>query len=187
MRGGDGRLQVFRSVPKGFLAALILSCLTILAPPSAKDALASGAQPWPNQSGDFRAMLTLISEAELKEFDKPSDQSVDVHELDRARHGDHVAIKLTFTGVALTSDGSADVTYDFQIVPPGGSGELDDKGLAVLKGKVPDRWGIFDNRRAPLLQFDPDYPPGTYKVVVTVTDNVAHRTLSMSKEIELTK
>jgi len=173
MRGGDGRLQVFRSVPKGFLAALILSCLTILAPPSAKDALASGAQPWPNQSGDFRAMLTLISEAELKEFDKPSDQSVDVHELDRA--------------VALTSDGSADVTYDFQIVPPGGSGELDDKGLAVLKGKVPDRWGIFDNRRAPLLQFDPDYPPGTYKVVVTVTDNVAHRTLSMSKEIELTK
>ena len=92
---------------------------------------ASETKPWSIQSGDFRAILTLISEDNLKEFEKPSDQGVDLNELDKATRGDHIAIKLAFTGMDLADDLSADVTYDLRTVPPGGSGELMTKGLPL--------------------------------------------------------
>jgi hypothetical protein len=169
------------------LAMSIAFSLAAFSQALAQDSVRADIRSWPNHSGEFGAMLTLISEDNLQEFAKPSDRPVNLRELDTARHGDHIAVKLTFTGMEVTRDRSADVTYDFRVVPPGGSGTLEDRGLSVLKGKVPDRHVIFDNRRAPLIAFDPDYPLGTYTVTVVVTDNIGHRSLTMSKQIELTK
>jgi len=145
--------------------------------------------PWPNQSGEFCAMLTLISEDNLKEFNKPSDQGVYLRELDKAKRGDHIAIKVTFAGIDLADDLSADVTYDLKVIPPDGipAGALDQTGRVAMRSRVPSRFVVFDNLNVPVIYFDPDYPLGTYKVVVVVKDNIGHRSLSMSKDIELNK
>ncbi len=168
-------------------AALAACWFAIFSPALAQDSVRTDIKTWPNHIGEFGAMLTLISEDNLQEFAKPSDQPVSLAELDTAQHGDHIAAKLTFTGMDVTSDQSADVTYDFRVLPPGGMGALEDKNLSVLKGKIDDRHYIYDNVHAPVITFDPMYPLGTYTFIVVITDNVGHHSLTLSKQIVLTK
>ena len=102
---------------------------------------------FPDHSGEFGAELVLISENELTEFSKPSDQGLHLDELDRIKPGQHVAIKLVFQGMALTNDLRADVTYDLKMTSPDGTiiQGFDKKGLEAFRRKIAVRFGIFDN------------------------------------------
>ena len=142
---------------------------------------------FPEKSGDFGAVLVLISEDNLKEFEKPTDQAVKLYELDKARPGDHIAVKIAFAGMELTDDLRADVTYDVKIVRPDGKVfEGSEQTLKALKERTPLRFAIFDSREAPIAGFRPNDPRGTYMFVVVIRDNIGHRSLSLSKQIELT-
>ncbi len=146
-------------------------------------------KPWPNQVGEFRAMLTLVSEDTLNEFEKTYGQGGTLTELSSARAGDHIVVKLTFAGMDLSDDLAANVTYDFKIITPNGSlyGGVDQKGLTALNNKVATRFLIFDNNPTPIFVFDPRSPRGAYTIEVTVHDNIGHHSLTLSKQITLTK
>jgi len=134
-------------------------------------------------------MLTLVSEENLKEFEKPSDEGVSLTALSSARPGDHIAVKLTFAGMDLSNDLGANVTYDFKIIAPDGSlyGGVSRTGLTALIGRVPTRFFVFDNNPTPIAVFAPHSSPGKYTFNAVITDNIGHHTLSLSQEIALTK
>ena len=140
-------------------------------------------KPWPNQVGEFRAMLTLVSEDTLNEFEKTYGQGGTLTELSNARAGDHIVVKLTFAGMDLSDDLAANVTYDFKIIAPNGSlyGGVDQKGLTALNNKVATRFLIFDNNPTPIFAFDPRSPRGAYTIEVIVYDNVGHHSLTLSE------
>ncbi len=142
----------------------------------------------PDCDGDFCAMLALISEENLKELDKPYDQAPVLTELHEAKTGDHIAVTISFAGVGLADDLSADVSYDLKTIRPDGAiydgGEH--KNLVALKRKEPQRFSIFDNRPVMvLIRFEPQDPRGTYRVEAVVTDNISHKTVKLAKEITL--
>ena len=110
-------------------------------------------------------MLALVSE-NLKELSKPYDQAPVLTELNEAKTGDHIAVTLSFAGMDLADDLSADVSYDLKTIRPDGAiyGGGDHKNLVALKRRVPQRFFIFDN--SPMLvmiMFEPQDPRGTYR------------------------
>jgi hypothetical protein len=141
-----------------------------------------------DRSGDFGALLVLVSEDNLKEFDKPSDQGVMLNELDKAKPGDHIAVKIGFAGMAIADDLKADVTYDLKIVGPNGKiyDGVERANLEALKQKTPLRFAIFDNRGVMIVRFEPNDARGTYNIFAVVHDNIGHRSIALSKQIELT-
>lgn len=141
-----------------------------------------------NCDGDFCAMLALISEANLKELDKPYDQAPILTELDEVKTGDHVVEKISFSGVGLADDLSADVSYDIKTIRPDGTiyDGAAHKGVVALKRKVPQRFSIFDDQPMILMiRFEPQDPRGTYRVEAVVTDNISHKTVTLAKEVTL--
>lgn len=138
--------------------------------------------------GEFCALLALISEDNLKELDKPSYEVPVLTELGKAKPGDHIAATISFSGMALREDLSAEVTYDIHTLRPDGAlydGEHTD--LVALKRKVAQRFSIYDNRTMLImLRFEPKDPRGTYRVQVTLKDKVGGRTITLEKKITLT-
>ncbi len=143
---------------------------------------------FPNHVGEFSALLVVTPEKALKEFDKPSTEVMLIKEASKAKRGDIVAVKLVFTGMALSNDLSADVTFDTKILDPNGNiyGGSDQKGMAALRGKVPMRFRIFDNGSFIKIRFEPKDILGKYKVISVIHDNVGKKQITLIKEIELT-
>jgi hypothetical protein len=142
----------------------------------------------PDCDGDFCAILALISEENLKELDKPYDQGPVLKELSDAKVGDHVAVVFTFAGMALAEDLSGDVRYDLKIIRPDGAiyDGSEHKDVPALKGKVPMRFSIFDNRpMIVVIRFEPQDPRGTYRVEAVMRDKIGGKTVKLVKEITL--
>jgi hypothetical protein len=149
--------------------------------------LQSETKPLPSCNGDFCAMLVLIPEDNLKQFDKPSDQGVFLTQMSKAKPGDHIAIKLVFAGMELGSDLSADVSYDVKITAPDGTLYTTEQlGLEALKKKVPLRFSMFDNGVLPIVRFEPKDARGAYTVSAEISDNIGHRKIALSQRVELT-
>ncbi|MDR3527677.1 MAG: hypothetical protein P4L57_10380 [Rhizomicrobium sp.] len=141
----------------------------------------------PNCDDGFCATLNLISEENLKELDKPFDQVPILTELHQVKPGDHVAVNISFAGIALADDLSTDVVYDIQTFKPDGTlYEAEHKDLVALKRKVPQRFVVFDNRPEILLiRFEPQDPRGTYRIEVVVKDKIGGKSLKLAKAITL--
>ena len=103
-----------------------------------------------------------------------------------AKRGDMLAIKVVFAGMQLTDDLMADVTYDLKMVTPDGGlyDATDLTGMEALKGKVPMRFSIFDNRSFIKVRFEPQDPSGTYRIVAAINDNVGRKRIPLSAEVE---
>jgi len=142
----------------------------------------------PDCDGDFCAMLTLVTEENLKELDKPYDQGPVLNELHEAKTGDHVAVTIIFAGMGLGDDLSADVTYDLKTIRPDGTiyDGAEHKDLVALKSKIPQRFAVFDNRPMLLMiRFEPQDPRGTYRIEALVKDNIGGKKVKLVKEITL--
>jgi hypothetical protein len=142
----------------------------------------------PDCSGDFCAILSLISEENLKELDKPYHLAPVLTQLREAKVGDHVVVILSFAGMNLADDLSANVSYDLKTFRPDGAiySGSDHKDIVALKRKVPQRFAVFDNRpMLIMLRFEPQDPRGTYRVEALVKDNISGMTLKLVKEITL--
>ena len=142
--------------------------------------------PFPNQDGEFSAILIITNNKNLEEHTKPSTDVIKVKEISEIKAGDDLAIKIAFTGMQLTDDLKADVTFDLQIISPNGKiiEGADFKNLEALKTRVPSRFRIFDNKNFIMIGFDSMDELGTYKILANVYDNIGNKKILLMKEIK---
>jgi hypothetical protein len=147
-----------------------------------------GKHPFPDRDGEFSAMLIVSDEKSLAEYDKPSSEGMQFHAVANAKRGDMLAIKIVFAGMELTDDLITDVTFDLKIIAPDGRpyDDTDLTDMEALKGKVPMRFSIFDNRSFIKVRFEPQDPSGTYRIVAAIKDNVGRKRVPLTAEVKLT-
>jgi hypothetical protein len=147
----------------------------------------SKKKPFPLKDGEFSADMIVISDKDLKEFDKPSDQGMSFTELKKAKRGNIVSTKIVFGGMELTDGLMADVTFDFKILGPDGKiyDGTDIHDSAALKGKVPYRFAVFDNQSFIRIEFEQKDMLGTYQIIAKVKDNVGKKEITLKKKVEL--
>lgn len=143
-----------------------------------------------NNNGPLSAEMFIISKAQLEEFEKPSNEVVNLTPLVEAHVGDIVAIKVLFNGAGVSPTNTFDVTYDIRFVAP--NGELYDdfhkENMPAYIGPTANLDAIYDNIMSiPHIRFEPHDAAGAYRVEVTLRDNVSGRKIGMTKSITLIK
>ncbi|CAL4867953.1 hypothetical protein MMA231_02226 [Asticcacaulis sp. MM231] len=143
---------------------------------------------FPDHDGDFSAMLIVIPQQELVEFDKPGGGNRQLNRVSRAEVGAVLAIKLVFTGLTADANGNGEVIYDLQVIGPDARiyADSDYKALAAVRGPVGDGRSVFDNRtKVVMLQFEPQDAPGVYTIKAIAHDEVSERKVSLETQVEL--
>jgi hypothetical protein len=148
---------------------------------------AKPASSLPNKDGEFSAMLVLMAEQDLKEFEKPSDSRIRLRELSETTRGEVVAIKVMFSGLKLTKELDGAVEYDLKILTPDGKiyDDTDLKGLQALSRKVPTRFRVFNNENVVMIRFEAKDKAGTYRVVAQVRDKIGGKSVDLEGKITL--
>ena len=145
---------------------------------------------FPDHNGAFSAMVVVVPQRELTEFDKPSGSTRQLDRVAKAEAGAVLAIKLVFIGMKPDYYNQANVSYDLQVIAPDGKiyGDSDYKGLDALHGQLGDEDGVFDNRnKVVLMQFEPQDMPGVYIIKAVLHDNNAKLDLPVQTHVELMK
>ena len=144
---------------------------------------------FPNRDGEFSAMMIVTDKSALSEYEKPSNEGMQFKPVTKAKRGDILAIKIVFSGMALTNDLAGDVRFDMKILDPNGNiyDNSDQKGLLALATKVPMRFNIFDNGSFMMIRFELNDKLGKYSIVTTIRDNVGKKKISLRNDIELTE
>ncbi len=140
---------------------------------------------FPDKDGDFSAMLMIIPEHELAEFKKPPSEGPQLHPLDKVKRHEKFAIKLGFMGIAQGEDGISDVAFDVQMLGPDGTTIIEEKNLPALKGKVPNRFFVFNSQADIVVVFEDSDKAGTYKITAEIRDNVGKKRVPLTQLIEL--
>jgi len=176
---------------KKIAVTLLFSCTPVLAAPSAF-AQDNPVQDTPEiydfrQEVNFWAKLLVMREADLAEFEKPSDQGPEIRFLETAKRGDVIALQLIFTHMTLRPDQSADVSFDISITRPDGKlyGGSAHKGVEALNQPVFERERIFNSGATLMIGFEPDDPLGVYDIKMTVNDNVGGHQILLTEDITL--
>jgi hypothetical protein len=143
---------------------------------------------FPDHNGGFSAMVIVIPQSQLAEFDKTDGGARQISRVARAEPGAQLAIKLVFTGLSADSSGTGEVTYDLKVLTPDGQvyAASDYSHLAAVRGPVGDGKRVFDNRtKVVLMSFDPQDKPGIYTIKAVARDEVAHLEVPLATTIEL--
>ena len=167
----------------------LLFCL-LLSPTLVLMACADASAPAASEVSSerqFDAKLIMMPEAQLPEFDKPSDQIPHVELMSRAKVGDRVALKLVFHSMALREDTSCDVTFDIKVTKPDGSpySGTAHENLLALKGAIPNPNNMYNSDTVLVLEFEPDDPLGKYAIEVVIRDNIGQTDLTLKENITL--
>jgi hypothetical protein len=143
---------------------------------------------FPDHNGGFSAMVVVIPQQQLAEFDKADGGSRRISRVNRAEPGAQLAIKLVFTGLAIDSNGNGEVTYDLKVLTPDGQvyAGSDYRHLAAVRGPVSDSHRVYDNRtKVVLMSFEPQDKPGVYTIKAVARDEVSERAVPLVTTIEL--
>lgn len=143
---------------------------------------------FPDHNGNFSAMVIVIPQQQLAEFDKSDGGARQISRVNRAEPGAQLAIKLVFTGLSADSNGNGEVTYDLKVLTPDGQvyAASDYRHLAGVRGPVGDGRRVFDNRtKVVLMSFEPQDKPGVYTIKAVARDEVAEREVPLVTTIEL--
>jgi len=143
---------------------------------------------FPYRNGPFSAILIVIPETELAEFNKPSTANRSLSRVARAEPGAKLAIKVLFTGPAGDLNAVGKVTMDLKILAPDGTiyANSDYKDLPVWLGNIGQGRGVFDNRdRVPVVTFEPADKPGVYTIQATLRDRFSQRDIALQQTVEL--
>lgn len=138
-------------------------------------------------SGSFHAILMPVAEADLVEWDKPENDGPVINFKKRAICGEKVALKIAFTGMGLTDENVADVTYDIEVLSPNDtpySGGVH-KDVPAIKGVVLKPNKIFNNQGVLTLRFEPKDQTGEYNITAIVRDNIDKHELTLKQSVEL--
>lgn len=143
---------------------------------------------FPDHNGPFSAMMIIIPQNELDEFNGENGGTRHLDRVSRAEPGAVLAVKLVFIGVQGDWNGNANLTYDLQVLAPDGQiyAGSDYKNLDALHGKIGSGQGVFDNRgKIVLMQFEPEDAPGNYTLNAVLHDNIAHRDIPLTTSVQL--
>ena len=143
---------------------------------------------FPDHNGAFSAMVVVIPQQQLAEFDKADGGSRQISRVSRAEAGAQLAIKLVFTGLSADSNGNGEVTYDLKVLTPDGQiyAGSDYSHLAAVRGPVGDGRRVFDNHtKVVLMSFEPQDKPGVYTIKAVARDEVSEREVPLVTTIEL--
>ncbi len=143
---------------------------------------------FPDHNGGFSAMVIVIPQQQLSEFDKADGGTRQISRVNRAEPGAQLAIKLVFTGLSADSNGNGEVSYDLKVLTPDGQvyAASDYSHLAAVRGPVGDGRRVFDNRtKVVLMSFEPRDKPGVYTIKAVARDEVAGREVPLATTIEL--
>lgn len=143
---------------------------------------------FPDHNGPFSAMIIVIPQEELTEFDGDAGGSRHLDRVSRAEAGARLAIKLVFIGMQADWNGNANITYDLQVFGPDGKiyAASDYRNIDALHDHIGAGQGVFDNRRKiVLIQFDAQDAPGLYTLKAVLHDNVAKRDIPLQTGVEL--
>ena len=143
---------------------------------------------FPDHNGAFSAMVIVIPQPQLAEFDKADGGARQISRVSRAEVGAQLAIKLVFTGLTADSNGNGEVTYDLKVLTPDGQvyAGSDYSRLAAVRGPVGDGLRVFDNRtKVVLMSFEPQDKPGIYTIKAVARDEVSERDVPLVTTIEL--
>ena len=136
----------------------------------------------PRQNGDFSANLAVVARDELAQFDSAPDHPVRLHMLAAIKPGGTAAVKITFTGMALTGTGDADVTYDLHVTGPDGKVMFERNDMAGFKGRLTATDNrVYDNKA--VLTWSPD-APGIYRIDAVLHDNVHRADIALHTQVE---
>jgi hypothetical protein len=161
---------------------------TIAVPNATSTASYDAGAGFPDRNGPFSAILIVIPETELAEFNKPSTANRSLSRVARAEPGAKLAIKVLFTGPAADLNSVGKVTMDLKILAPDGTiyANSDYKDLPVWLGNVGQGRGVFDNRdRVPVVTFEPADKPGVYMIQATLRDRFSQRDIALQQTVEL--
>ncbi len=184
------RSLVVTGVVSMWVAASLASAQTpTIAVPNATSTTSYDAGAgFPDRNGPFSAILIVIPETELAEFNKPSTANRSLSRVARAEPGAKLAIKVLFTGPAADLNSVGKVTMDLKILAPDGTiyANSDYKDLPVWLGNVGQGRGVFDNRdRVPVVTFEPADKPGVYTIQATLRDRFSQRDIALQQTVEL--
>lgn len=178
---------VFLAAAACFLAGPALSGVTLM--PEKPAAVEYDPKTgFPDHNGGFSAMVIVIPQQQLVEFDKADGGTRQISRVNRAEPGAQLAIKLVFTGLSADSNGNGEVTYDLKVLTPDGQvyAASDYSHLAAVRGPVGDGRRVFDNRtKVVLMSFEPQDKPGIYTIKAVARDEVSEREVPLVTTIEL--
>ncbi len=160
----------------------------VLVPNSPTTTQYDPAVGFPDHNGPFSAMLIVIPQSELSEFNGENGGSRHLDRVSRAEPGALLALKMVFVGIQSDWNHNASLSYDLTVLAPDGSlyAGSDYKNLDALHGPVGGGQGVFDNHgKIVLLQFDDKDVPGVYTIKATLHDNIAHRDIPLQTTVEL--
>lgn len=146
-------------------------------------------RPFPDADGEFSAMLIIGDQSQAAEFAKPHGQAPKLSLVGRAKKDQKVFVKALFTGPAVNERQDCRVVWDVTITDPTGkpwSGP-DLKNLEALKGRIANRFDVFDARGFPTLWFEESDPLGVYTIVAEIRDEIGGKKLKLTRTIEYVK
>lgn len=147
------------------------------------------AVPLPNHDGQFCAMMAVMIENDMQEFDKAPDEHLRIQSVSKAQRGDTVAVKFLFSGMQLTADLRAHVVYDLKITGPSGVlyEDTDLKNQEAVRRKLLTRFRFYNNDSTVMIRFEPDDELGRYEFTAELKDLIGNKRIPLKAELQLTK
>lgn len=144
---------------------------------------------FPDADGEFSAMLIIGDQSQAAEFAKPHGQAPKLSLIGRAKTDQKVFVKAVFTGPAVDGRQECRVVWDVTITDPTGKpwSGADLKNLEALKGRIANRFDVFDARGFPTLWFEASDAPGVYTIVAEIRDEIGGKKLTLTRTIEYVK
>lgn len=171
---------------KKLLLLTLLCFLQGLNPAMAQRIQDKAPQGFPHKDGPFSAMLMVLDQESLKEFEKPSSEGLYLQAKNKVKRGETVLVKIGFMGMQLDMNMNADVTYDFKILDPDGKTAVNEaRGVLALSGKVVNPFMVFNTQSHIDVGFEESDKSGVYKFVATITDNIGKRSIPLEAQVEL--
>jgi hypothetical protein len=142
----------------------------------------------PDHDGEFSGEIATVR-LPVSAAATPATQTLAVADTDprTAKRGDTIGVTLLFSGMQLTQDLSADVSYDIKVTGPDGS--VDSSSVqtdaVALREKVPTRFNVLESRSTLSIHFESNDKTGPYRIDATLRDNVGGRKVSTSRSVEL--
>lgn len=142
---------------------------------------------FPNKDGDFSADLAIIKSKNLEELDKPGTRGPIVHQIKEVNAGEDVAVMVYFTGVSLSKDYSANVTYNLQVFAPNNqiNKTINLKNLVGTKQKLASGILVFKANSFVSNTYEPTDTRGTYIFKVTIYDHIGNKKVKVVKTLDL--
>lgn len=144
-------------------------------------------KPLPNPSeasnGDFRGKMLIVADVEKfwAVWEKPEPPSIDT--TGEIRRGGRVTAMVVFAICKAAADGNCNVSVTFSIIGPDGKayGELA-SGKAWTGAPAPG-FNLLASLSAMTFELDPPDKLGPYRMIATMTDEVAGKSFTVSDTV----